>query len=53
MSGSLKAGPEQNNVRAVFKNSAFRNGEELQDFTLERHADSCKKPVLTVLLKLV
>lgn len=53
MSGSLKAGPEQNSVPADFKNSAFRNGKELQDFTLERHADSCKKPMLTVPLKSV
>lgn len=33
MSGSVKAGPEQNNVPAVLKISAFRNREQLQDFS--------------------
>lgn len=46
MPGSVKEGHKLNIVTAVYKTSDFINGEELQDFYLERHADSCKKPDL-------
>lgn len=47
MPGSVKEGHKLNIVTAVYKISAFINREELQDFYLEKHADSCKKPDLS------